>query len=170
MSSGSAISTRQTKRRAFLRHVQRDEDAERDLYGQDDGGEDQVARQGLVEAGGTQHLLEPGRARPEELVVSERVLHRIVDDGHQRDDGREGDQHQYRQHQEPGFVVPGLVHDHASLADAPGMTGIDVDGRDRRRRRRRRHGNSSSGTTAAISRLPEGETRDLVPADILDLG
>ena len=62
----------------------------------------------------------------EEDVVAEGLLHRIVHHGHQRDDGVEGHQQQHRQHHEPGFVVPGLVHGSASHLDAPGI-GVDVD-------------------------------------------
>ena len=94
ISSGSAISTRQAATRpALARHGQRDDDAERDLDQQDDAGEEQVARsqQRRCRSVGSQQLLEPVGAVPEELVVAEGVLHRIVDHRHQRDDGREGD-------------------------------------------------------------------------------
>jgi hypothetical protein len=70
---------------------------------------------------------EPVGAGPEELVVPERVLHRVVDHRHQRDDRREGDEQQHRQHQKPGFVVPGLVHGSASLPTRQEF-GVDVDG------------------------------------------
>ena len=86
----------------------------------------QVAAQRLPEAVGVQHLLEPFDAGPEELVVAEGVLHRIVDHRHQRDDRREGHQQQHRQHHEPGLVVPGLVHRSGPHLDAPGI-GVDVD-------------------------------------------
>ena len=99
---------------ALARHVERDEDAERDLDREDDGGEDQIAAQRVPEAVGMQDLVEPVGARPEELVVAERVLHRIVDHRHQRDDRRERHQQQHRQHHEPGLVVPGLFHGSAS--------------------------------------------------------
>ncbi|MCY1301951.1 hypothetical protein D9M70_515890 [compost metagenome] len=98
----------------LLRHVEGDDDAERDFDGQNDRREDQVAGERVPEAVGGQHLHVPVGAGPEERVVAEGVLDRIVDDGHQRDDGREGDQHENRQHHEPGLVVPGFFHGQAS--------------------------------------------------------
>jgi hypothetical protein len=59
---------------------------------EDDEGEEQVAPERAPETVRCQHFLEPVGAGPEELVVAEGVLHRIVDDRHQRDDGREGHQ------------------------------------------------------------------------------
>ena len=64
MSSGSAISTRQTETHGPLRGIgERDGEAERDLDDEDDGGEEDLAQKGGVEALRVQHLLEPA-ARP----------------------------------------------------------------------------------------------------------
>ena len=111
ISSGSARITRQTATRpALARHRQRHHDAERHLDRQDDGGEQQVAAERGQEAPaeigrGIEQFLEPADAVPEELVVAEGVLHRIVHDRHQRQDRGERDHQEHRQHQEPGFLV-----------------------------------------------------------------
>ena len=75
ISSGSAISTRQTETPAArARHRQRDGDAERDLDQQDEAGEERAgerARRGsrLV----AQHLLEPVDADPEEALFGPKM-------------------------------------------------------------------------------------------------
>jgi hypothetical protein len=57
-----------------------------------------------------QHLLEPigsdedVRARPYD------ILNRIIDHGHQWDDGAEGDKRTDRYHQKPGFIILPLIH------------------------------------------------------------
>ncbi|MEY9447441.1 putative membrane protein YccC [Bradyrhizobium diazoefficiens] len=100
---------------AVARHRQRNDDAERHLDGEDHQREEQIAAERREEAAaeigrGIEQLLEPADAVPEELVVAERVLHRIVHHRHQRQHRREGDDQEHRQHQEPGFLVDGLVH------------------------------------------------------------
>ncbi len=75
---------------------------------EDDGGEQQVAAERGQEAPAEigrwiEQLLEPADAVPEELVVAERVLHRIVHDRHQRQDRGERDHQEHRQHQEPAL-------------------------------------------------------------------
>ena len=52
-----------------------------------------------------EQLLEPADAVPEELVVAECVLDRIVDHRHQRQHRREGHDDEDRQDQQPGAVV-----------------------------------------------------------------
>ena len=102
-------------RPALARHRQRDDDAERHLDREDHQREEQIAAERGEEAAaeigrGIEQLLEPADAVPEELVVAEGVLHRIVHHRHQRQHRREGDDQEHRQHQEPGFLVDGLVH------------------------------------------------------------
>ena len=96
-------------------HRQRHHDAERHLDRENDGREQQIAAERGQEASaeigrGIEQFLEPADAVPEELVVAEGVLHRIVHDRHQRQDRGERDHQKHRQHQEPGFLVDGLVH------------------------------------------------------------
>src|SRR5690606_24822991 len=88
---------------AALGHVEGDENAKRDLDRQDDEGEDQVADERIPEAVGMEEIGEPVGAGPEERVVSERILNRIIHHRHQRYDRREGDQQQDRQDEEPGL-------------------------------------------------------------------
>ena len=132
MSSGSAIRTRQTATLQPLRGMrQRDDDAERHLDREDDarrrGGCAARSRgSGCRDRWCRRALLEPADAVPEELVVPEGVLDRIVDHRHQRDDRREGDDGEHRQDEEPGAVVERLVHQRASPGDE-GAVGIDVD-------------------------------------------
>ena len=102
-------------RPAVARHRQRHHDAERHLDCENHGGEEQIAPQRGKEAAaeigrGIEQLLEPADTVPEELIVAERVLHRIVHDRHQRQDRGERDHQEHREHQEPGFLVDGLVH------------------------------------------------------------
>ena len=54
---------------------------------------------------GIEQVLEPADAIPEELVIAEGVLHRIVHHRHDRQDRREGDDGEDRQDEEPGAVV-----------------------------------------------------------------
>ena len=131
ISSGSARITRQTATRpALARHRQRHHDAERHLDRQDDGGEQQVAAERGQEAPaeigrGIEQFLEPADAVPEELVVAERVLHRIVHDRHQRQDRGERDHQEHRQHQEPGLLVDRSCPSGSPLDQT--AVGIDVD-------------------------------------------
>ncbi len=99
---------------APLGHVESNEDAERDLDGEDHGREDQLAAKRIPKAPGMQHVIEPFDAGPEELVVAERVLHRVVHHRHQRDDRREGDKQKHGKDQEPGLVIDCLFHQAAS--------------------------------------------------------
>ncbi|EGE59206.1 hypothetical protein RHECNPAF_2330015 [Rhizobium etli CNPAF512] len=99
---------------ARFRHVERNEDAERDLKSENDQRKNQVSLQGGPETVGMQDLGKPVRSVPEELVVSESVLNGIVHNRHQGDDGRERHQHEHWQDQKPRFVVPGFFHDQAS--------------------------------------------------------
>ena len=123
ISSGSARITRQAATGpALARHRQRHHDAERHLDREDDGGEQQVApergQEAFAEIGrGIEQFLEPADAVPEELVVAEGVLHRIVHDRHQRQDRGERHHQKHRQHQEPGFLVDRLVHQAAPRPD-----------------------------------------------------
>ena len=103
---------------ALARHGQRDQHAERDFDGEDGGGEGELTAERGVETIGMQDVLEPSDAVEEEDVVAKGLLHGVVDDRHQRDDRVERHQEQHRQHHEPGFVVPGLVHG----AQAPDST------------------------------------------------
>jgi hypothetical protein len=82
---------------------------------QDDEGEQQRAQargqELLAElARRIEQFLEPADAVPEELVVAERVLNRIIHDGHQRQDGRERHDGKDGQDEEPGPVVDDLRH------------------------------------------------------------
>ena len=116
-------------RRPRLRHAERNQNAERHLDREDDQREDDVAAERSEEAAaevgrGVEQLLVPADAVPEELVVAERVLHRIVHDRHQWHDGVEGHDRDDRQNEEPGAIVDRLVLWRGSLDAA------------RRRRRR----------------------------------
>ena len=92
----------------FARHVQRDEDAERDLDGEDDAGEDEIAPKRVPEFLRVQHFAIPEIADPVELRVRGDVLHRIVHDRHQRDDGGERHEQEHGRDEEPGLLVDGL--------------------------------------------------------------
>ena len=95
---------------AFARHIERNDDAQRNLDRKDDEGEDEIAPERGMKAFGVEDFVKPFGSGPEELVVAECILHRIIDHGHQRDDGRKSHEQQHRQDHEPGFVVPGFFH------------------------------------------------------------
>ena len=107
-------------------------------------------------------------AGPEELVVAESLLHRIVHHRHQRDDGIERDQHHHRQDEEPGFLVDGLVHDVRSPSSRLHRPGY---GRDRTADARcRPESRAPSGTSSLMTRLGMARLDDAIAAGIGDLG
>ncbi len=97
---------------AFFRHGESNGDAERHLDQQDDAGKQQLLEKGGMKAFGMDEFPEPVHADPGKDVVAEGVLDRIVDDGHQRDDGAEGDHEKDGQDHEPGLLI-GLFCDHS---------------------------------------------------------
>ena len=97
ISSGSAIRTRQSATVQPSRGIDRATAMpERHLDQEDDRREQQVAPKSLEEAAAellrrVEKLLEPADTVPEELVVAEGVLHRIVHHRHHRQDGGKRD-------------------------------------------------------------------------------
>ena len=112
------------------RHGQRHDDAERDLDRQHDrprraGCATARRRSGRRARSRVEQLVEPVEADPEELVGAEDVLHRVVDDGHQRDDRGERDQTNTGRTRNQALLVE------RSCPSAP----LPVDAAGRRRRR-----------------------------------
>ncbi len=99
-------------------HRQGDDDAQRDFDDQDQEGEQELAAKGGVEPFRAQDLFEPVKALPEEHVVAEGFLYRVIDDGHDRDQRVKGHKRQHRQHEEPCALVFGF-HEDASVVIQP---------------------------------------------------
>ena len=99
MSSGNAISTRQTETHGPLRGmVSAIDEAKRNLDQQDERGEDDLAqpraRWNRSECSTCSNQVNAG---PEEDIVAEGFLDREIDDRHQRDERVEGNHQEDRQ-------------------------------------------------------------------------
>ena len=78
---------------------------QRHLDHENGAGEDHLPQQGVVETVGIEHLLVPFHALPEEDVIAERLLHGVVDDGHERDQRVEGDKGHHRKDEQPSLLI-----------------------------------------------------------------
>ena len=102
MSSGSAISTRQTDTQGPLRGMASAMARPSGISMARTMAVNRIWRSSAAwKRLGVQDLLEPAHARPEEDIVAEGFLDRVVDDRHQRDDGVERHQRHHRQDEEP---------------------------------------------------------------------
>ena len=99
----------------LLRHSKSHKYAERHLNGEDNAREHEIPAERVKEAaakisGRVKQFREPADAVPEELVIAECVLNRVVHHRHQRQNGVKGHDDENGKDQEPGAIIDGFVH------------------------------------------------------------